>query len=151
MSLDDDLYLTLRRELRQQRQVHSDGVPTDETQPCEWADQFNEKLERLIFGAIMSDPTLGQLAQAKFLLQEEWQAWRRAIPHDHRRDTRVAPHHCVDETYQTAYDRLHTLHLRLHPSVNLITNYDEMIKTEVAAPKKSRKPRQDRVLFAEAE
>lgn len=144
----DDLYFALRRELRQQLTSHAHAI--DDNQVCEQAEQFNEKLDGLIFEALPVNPPLAQLAQAKFILQEEWQAWRRALPSDHRGDMRALHHRCVDDVYQGAYDRLHTMHLRFHPAVNPIANYQELTKSD-APPKRTRKSHKDRVLFGEAE
>ena len=141
----DDLYFALRRELRQHRPTHPNATSTDDSQTCEQAEQFSKKLDGLIFGALAESPTLAQLAQAKFILQEEWQAWRRALPPDHRGDVRALPHQCVDETYHAAYDRLHSMHLRFHPTVNPIANYQELTKSE--SPPKKKRAAKGRPLF----
>jgi hypothetical protein len=133
-----------------ERYAPKSGVPSAVETPCELAEQFSEKLDALIFTSLGASPSLSQLAQGKYLLQEEWQAWQKAIPSDHRYEARTERHHCVSDVYQSAYDRLHALHLRLHPPVSLFAASEQAD----ALPTSTRRPRRSqvgRVLFGESE
>lgn len=100
----------------------------DSATPCPLALEFSTKLADVIFAPLGKDPSRGQIAQAKYLLQEEWHAWRKALPPSHARRTRLQRgHSCLDEAYHTAYDRLQLLELTLRPP-DLIADYDELLE-----------------------
>ena len=100
------------------------GAAQAEQQPtCPIAAEFERKLEDLIFAPLKEQLDRRRLAQAKYLLQEEYQAWRHSLPrHRHL----LSQHRCLDEVYHAAYDRLHLLDLRYRPPLNLISEYDTL-------------------------
>lgn len=105
-----------------------------EQESCPISREFSKKLEETIFGPLGEAPSAGQIAQAKYFLQEEWHAWRRAIPA--RRFQAIDPgdhRDCLQETYFRAYDRLQVLELTRRPP-NLITEYDRLTNPPINTP-----------------
>jgi hypothetical protein len=75
------------------------------------------------------EPSRGQIAQAKYLLQEQWQLWRQMLPSSHAKNIiGLARHFCLDDVYHSSYERLHLLELTLRPSSRIITDYDELVR-----------------------
>lgn len=107
---------------------------------CAVAVQFELKMTGIIFLSLGTEPSRGQIAQAKYLLQEQWQVWRRSLPFDHKSQTTVAfaPNHaCLDYVYHEAYENLHLLELALRPSSKIITDYDELVKSSEETAKQT--------------
>ena len=98
-----------------------------ELAPCRAAAEFRRKIEDDIFTPLGKTPTLGQIAQAKFLLQEEAQAWRRSLPSNHEGRQFLGRHGCVLETYDEAYARLHLIQLRIKPPT-IIADYEALTR-----------------------
>lgn len=99
---------------------------------CSVALEFETKMHEIIFVSLGNEPTRGQIAQGKYLLQEQWQLWRRSLPFDHKDAGPVAitqDHLCLDHVYHDAYERLHLLELTLRPSSNLITDYEQVVRS----------------------
>jgi len=89
---------------------------------CPLAQEFTAKLDDLLFTPLGSAPTHAQIAQAKYLLQEEWQSWRKSLPERHRWKA-PAQHRCIDAVYQASYDRLHLLELTTRPPMRLLLDH----------------------------
>lgn len=103
---------------------------------CPIATRFEQKLQQLLFAPLEQQAPTGisrdQINQAKFLLQEEWHAWRRTTPSAHY-PTKSGEHRCLLQVYDEAYERLQLLSLSLFPDVNLIGDYAAITKTREAA------------------
>src|SRR4051794_36167550 len=56
---------------------------------CAVALEFELQMMEIIFVSLGDEPSRGQIAQAKYLLQEQWQIWRKTLPFDHKRQTTV--------------------------------------------------------------
>ncbi len=129
MQDDRDFYSVWRR---YQGKEDEDRLPL-----CPVATEFVRKLDELIFASLSVNgerrPSRGQIAQAKYLLQEEWQSWKKSTPQPHSRYI-LAKHRCLNEVYDAAYDRLHLMDLTLQPNRSLITEYDELSKPVVPLP-----------------
>lgn len=120
--------------------------------PCSIATEFQRRLEEIVFRPLGDSPTLAQVAQAKYLLQEQAQAWRKSLPSDHQGRS-LDRHRCVLDAYDTAYERLHLMQLRIMPP-DVIADYDELRRQAEAAQAqpKTRKPKQQgKILFATEE
>lgn len=103
-------------------------APEPDPTPCDISGDFTKKLEEVLFQPLGRRPSRGQLAQAKYLLQEEWHAWRKALPPSHLRAGWFERRHaCLDEAYHVAYDRLQLLELTLRPP-ELIADYEELLE-----------------------
>jgi hypothetical protein len=87
---------------------------------CAVAEEFERKLDELIFLPIGQTPTRVQIAKAKYLLQEEWQEWRKSLLPHHDFGRR---HRCLQEVYQAAYDRLHLLERLARPQQDLLLEH----------------------------
>jgi hypothetical protein len=99
----------------------------DQLPLCPVAAEFSRKIDELIFTPLGEHPTRAQILQAKLILQDEYHAWRKSLPHRHTGGP-LARHRCIDEVYHAAYDGLHLRDLTLRPPVNLITEYDTLTK-----------------------
>lgn len=117
------------------------GKSDRDRQPaCPIAVEFQAKLDDTIFRPLAGKQLNRRLiAQAKYMLQEEYHAWRKAVPalhlkalHRHER--------CLDEVYEVGYDRLHLLELTMRPVMNIIVDYDDLTKP-APLPPQSVKPR----------
>jgi hypothetical protein len=119
MNVDDDFYAMWRQT---QEKVGEDELPL-----CAIAQRFSEKLQEVIFTPLSQGYSRRQITQAKYMLQEEWQAWKRAVPLSHQKAA-LKKHRCLYEVYDAAYDRLQLLELTIKPPVEVIVDYDEITK-----------------------
>ena len=118
--MDSDFYATWRQFQGKQEE---DAWPL-----CPLAGRFSQKLEQVLFVPLARRPAnRKQVAQAKYLLQEEWHAWKRAMPERHLAAT-TKRHRCLQEVYEASFDRLHLMELELRPVLDLIIDFDELIK-----------------------
>ncbi len=99
----------------------------DQLPLCPIATEFSRKIKDMIFTPLGASPSRGQVAQAKYLLQEEYQAWKKSIPALHLRNA-AGLHRCIEQVYDASYDRLHLMDLTLRPPINLILDYHELTK-----------------------
>lgn len=97
----------------------------DRKSPCPIAAEFLKKVEETLFAPLAKGTTRGRLAQAKYMLQEEYHTWRRSMPLHHLRASSVGNHRCLSDVYDEAFDRMHLLELSLRPTMNLILDYEE--------------------------
>ena len=99
----------------------------DQATPCAIAVEFLSKVEAMILGPLMlageTGPSRTQIRHAKYLLQEEYQAWRRSVPTWHLRYAALR-HRCLDAVYDACYDRLHLIGLTRRTPMNLIPGYE---------------------------
>jgi hypothetical protein len=76
---------------------------------------FLKKIDDWLFAPLEQRATRQQVAQAKYLLQEEYHVWKKATPVAHLRA--AEQHQCVPDVYDQCFDRLHLLELTLRPAV----------------------------------
>jgi len=105
------------------RQTQGKGEE-DKKAPCPIAAEFMKKVEETLLSPLANGSTRGRLAQAKYMLQEEYHTWRKSVPLHHRRSC-AGNYHCLADVYEAAYDRMHLLELSLRPTMNLILDYEE--------------------------
>lgn len=115
---------------RQQRgMAEHDQLPL-----CPIAQEFQKHLAEIIFEPLRT--CLGdrvKIAQAKYLLQEEWHSWKKSIPTHHTRGSENC-HRCVDSVYDESYDRLHLLDLRARPAIDLLPPDEPPAREVIIAP-----------------
>jgi hypothetical protein len=95
---------------------------------CGLAMDFRRKIAEILLDQLPKQASRGQIAQGKLLLQDEYFAWKRAVPEEHRREQDHAPHHCLEHVYEESYQRLHLKELALRPPRPLILDYDEITR-----------------------
>ena len=116
------------------RKFQGSEVEYKDQQPiCPVAAEFLGKLHDMIFVPLGEKPTRGQITQAKYMLQEEWQTWKKSMPSLHLRSSNDH-HQCLNDAYDTSYDRLHLLDLTRRPTLNVIADHEEMTKQPPPAP-----------------
>lgn len=118
MNVNSDFYAIWRQF---QGKEGEDNLPL-----CPIAEEFLGKIEETIFSPLGGRASRGQIAQAKYLLQEEWHAWKKSVPATHIRHA-LGHHRCLNDVYDACYDRLHLMELTLRPSPNLILIYDDVM------------------------
>ena len=92
----------------------------DQLALCPIGRQFQEHIIEMIFEPLKENPKdRFKIAQAKFLLTEEWHAWRKSLPGLHLRTTQN--HRCLNEIYDEYYDSLHLMDLQARPTLDLLT------------------------------
>lgn len=124
--MDMTEFFTIWRQF--QGKGHEENVPL-----CPIAAEFLKKLEETLFAPLAQGVSRAKIAQAKYMLQEEYHAWKKSVPARHLRA--AADHHrCVTDAYDAAYDRLHLIDLTLRPALNLILEYDEIAKPQPQPP-----------------
>ena len=122
------------------------GKSEDDKKPtCPIAAEFLKKIEETLFQPLQRDATRAKVAQAKYLLQEEYHMWRKSVPARHLRDT-SGHHRCVTDVYDAAYDQLHLLDLSIRPPMNLILEHD-VRQTAVTVPQPPPPPPQIAGIF----
>ncbi len=113
--------------------------------PCPLAAAFEAKMQDVLFAPLSaSGATRPKIAQAKYLLQEQYQQWYRSIPAYHLRT--ASNHRCLMAMYHECYDRLHLIELQLYPTPNLILEHDVQ-QTAVAVPQPPPPPPQIAGIF----
>jgi hypothetical protein len=108
MSQDFDSYWGgLWQALRQQSTPGEDNLPRTIV-----GEQFQVKLDQLIFARLPADPAEGQINWSQFLLQREWQQWQgRAKAFFHAE---------LQAIYQSGYEKLEILRLTSKPQFDPI-------------------------------
>ena len=108
----------------------------DEPSLCPIARQFQNRLDDLLFSSLDESVIRGQILQAKAMLQEEWQNWKKSLPERH---VRICSRNsrCLGDVYQESYDRLQLMELTYKPRVNIILDYEILasIQNPPALPK----------------
>lgn len=111
-------------------------------QPCPIATEFRNKLQDVVFAPLSSvSISRSRIAQAKYMLQEEYHSWKKSVTPEHRS--------CIAEVYDESYDRLHLMELTRRPATNVIIDYEEITKPAPPppAPPVVHRPRQVGGLF----
>ncbi len=128
-----------RRLYRSYRDAQSQSEQ-DRKPRCVIAADFSTFLEALIFSPLTQNPSRAKIAQGKYMLSEEWHAWRKSLPEKHRFQRAENHHRCLDEVYFAAYDRLHLLDLTTRPTRNVIADYDVVVNRPIAGPPSFQSP-----------
>lgn len=113
------------------RQTQGKGEE-DKKAPCPIAAEFLKKVEEVLFHPLGTGATRGKVAQAKYMLQEEYHTWRKSMPAHH--SASASRHSCLADVYERCYDRLHLLELSLRPTMPLILEYEEHVAMKLAPP-----------------
>jgi sirohydrochlorin ferrochelatase len=107
------------------------GKDIEDTKPrCPIAAEFLKKIEEWLFAPLENGATRQQVAQAKYLLQEEYQSWKKSIPAKHVR-TSSDHHQCLSEVYDRCYDRLHLMELTLRPPLHFLMEQEPAPKPTI--------------------
>jgi len=125
MQLDASFY-TVWREF--QGKAEQDQLPI-----CPIGKAFGDKIQATLFDPLGNEPTREQIARAKFWLQEEWQAWKNAVPIWHLQ-TCSTKSRCLAEIYDEYYDRLRLMELRLAPMTRLLLAPDGVTPPVPSSP-----------------
>jgi hypothetical protein len=107
------------------------ATESDSFSSCGLAQLFLKRLERLVLDpldAIGEERTCDHITQAKYVLQEEWQVWRkRPVCLHMKRTVNRNVLGCLDMVYFDCYDRLYLMEITCEPSRNIIREYARLV------------------------